>query len=613
MANSLVLPTIYTAIDKQSPVMRAMGNSVQRLATRTEANVERMNRSFSRLGMRAQSAYSKLNIFPKISSAAGMFGLSLGITGLTLGLKKFVTEASKIEDATAGFTPMLGSVDKARQLVDELNAAAAKTPFRFDNLASSANMLLGFGAATKDTVIPTLMMLGDIAQGDAQKLQGITLAYSQTVAAGKANMQDINQMINNGVPILGALAKMWGVNTGKAREMVSQGKATAKEITKAFKMMTGEGGMFYKGMEIASQTLTGQLSTLADNINLAFGAVGQAALPVLKEFVGEAINAAGRIREWVSANQDLIKSKVAEWAGKARSMISWLIENYDKIILFTKIYIGTLIALKAAQIGSTVAMVASKVAMVAYNVVLGISAALQGKSAFYTMGSTIAYGAYRTAIVLGTAAQWALNAAMWAFPGLLIIGIIALIVYWIVKVIKHTKGWGEQWDEIVKWMGNVFAAFKAGLLLHWQSMKHAFLYMVEAIVMAWKWGQNLLGKLSDEQYAKDIARIKAQRKERVAEMKQTAMDMAKASASALQGPKWKLRWESDQEGSGESGKVTPLNPKKAMAMAMHNVNVEGGTQNNVGITIKDESGRAKVTNNPGKIPIKTIPSVNGMF
>jgi hypothetical protein len=64
---------------------------------------------------------------------------------------------------------------------------------------------------------------------------------------------DIRQFAQMGLPINDVLRKM-GV----------QGAATGKQITEALRIMTAEGGIFYRGMAAGAETLTGKTSTLAD-------------------------------------------------------------------------------------------------------------------------------------------------------------------------------------------------------------------------------------------------------------------------------------------------------------------------------------------------------------
>ena len=471
--STFVIPSEFRAIDSLTRPIKAMISAVKSFGMTADSSADRANRAFRKVKGTADSLYHSLNPLSKINSALSFAGISVGIAGATTLVGKFVQQARNVEDAEAAFTSLLGSVDNAKAMVKSLYDLGAKTPFQFADLQSAATTMIGFGAATQKDVIDKLNMLGDVAGGNAEKLNGIALAYSQIQAAGKASMQDVNQLINNGVPILAQLAKQWHMTTGAAREMVSKGKATGDEINRAFREMTAEGGMFYKAMDIASKTLSGQWSTFQDTLDQSFATIGQQLMPVAKEFVSDATKAAEKVAAWAVANKDLIKEKVSEWAGKLKDGLQWVIDNLPAIIMWTKVYIGALIALKVATIASTAATAATTVAQTAYNVVLGISTALAGRSAFYVMGNAVAYGAFRAAVIASTAAQWLFNAALNANPiGIIILGIIALAAL-VVSMIKHWDTWGKKVAMVLVPLGLVID-FAKTLYDNWNMVTEAF-------------------------------------------------------------------------------------------------------------------------------------------
>lgn len=473
MAAPFVLPTIFSAFDKLTGPVRGMMRIIEAFGQTADGSGARAERAFSKIGSAADRAYKKLNVLPKLNSVLGAAGLGLSLGVVAEGVRKVVGEASKVEDAQASFQSLLGGLDKAKQLVADLYKQGASTPFEFEDLAKNAQMLIGFGVATKDNVVPMLNMLGDVAQGNAEKLGGITLAFSQIQAAGKANLGDINQLINNGVPILGQLAKQWKMSVGAAREAVSKGKASGAEITKAFKAMTSEGGMFFNGMAIASETFSGKVSTMKDGINQAFASIGQVVLPIAKEYVDKISAAADRAKAWGLANQDLIKSKVSEWVSRIASGIGWLIKNFDKIVFWTKAYVITLVSLRVILLATTVLTKGLAAATVAYNIVLGISTALQGKSAFVVMGNATAYAAFRVATVAATAAQWLLNAALTANPiGLVIVAIAALIAI-VVLIIKYWDEWGASVAFLLGPLGMLISLIMS-IKKNWKLVEEAF-------------------------------------------------------------------------------------------------------------------------------------------
>src|SRR5690606_25401177 len=87
--------------------------------------------------------------------------------------------------------------------------------------------------------------IGDIAMGDANKMNSLTLAYSQMTSTGKLMGQDLLQMINAGFNPLNEISKKTGKSIGDLKKEMEQGKISANMVEKAFIGATSEGGQFY--------------------------------------------------------------------------------------------------------------------------------------------------------------------------------------------------------------------------------------------------------------------------------------------------------------------------------------------------------------------------------
>ena len=121
-------------------------------------------------------------------------GLTLPIVGLIgVGVKYNAT----VEDLTTSFKVMTGSAEKAGDIVERLKDIGSKTPFEFTDLAETTKLLMNYGL-TADDAISKMEMLGDISQGNADKMNRISMAYGQMSSAGKVNLQDVKQMIEAG-------------------------------------------------------------------------------------------------------------------------------------------------------------------------------------------------------------------------------------------------------------------------------------------------------------------------------------------------------------------------------------------------------------------------------
>lgn len=140
--------------------------------------IRKLSTDYDRLQKEIGQTTQKTSIFGGvITGILGADIVRMGLSYLVRGFKAVVTAASNTENSISQFTTMLGGSEAAaRTLVNQLQILGAQTPFEFKDLADATQLLLGFGAATQGNIIPTLRMLGDLAQGDAERLQGISLS-----------------------------------------------------------------------------------------------------------------------------------------------------------------------------------------------------------------------------------------------------------------------------------------------------------------------------------------------------------------------------------------------------------------------------------------------------
>lgn len=207
----------------------------------------------NRLGSVAKTG---LKVFTGAITAAGT-----AIGGLAGVATKY---NSQMEDYFANFTVLLGSATKATKHVEDLKKFAAKTPFEMTGLADASKQLLSFGINVDD-IMPDLQMLGDISLGNQERFKGLALVFAQVASAGKLTGQDLMQFINQGFNPLQAIAEKTGKSMAELKEEMSDGKITYEMVAEAMKTATSEGGKFYQGMEVQSQTLSGMWSTLKDD------------------------------------------------------------------------------------------------------------------------------------------------------------------------------------------------------------------------------------------------------------------------------------------------------------------------------------------------------------
>ncbi|MBC9785109.1 phage tail tape measure protein, partial [Heliobacterium chlorum] len=88
--------------------------------------------------------------------AIGAVSAALG--GLSLG--KGVSFNADLEQAAISFETLLGSADRAKQMIQDLQQLGASTPFEFPGLQNSAKLMLAMGF-NAESVMPNLKAIGD--------------------------------------------------------------------------------------------------------------------------------------------------------------------------------------------------------------------------------------------------------------------------------------------------------------------------------------------------------------------------------------------------------------------------------------------------------------------
>lgn len=211
------------------------------------------------------SAFSSLG-----KTALASFGPLAGMIGIGFGVKL----AAEAETAKVGFSTMLGSAEKAQILLNQLKSFAASTPFEFPELRTAAQSLLSFGVDA-GAIQSRLKTLGDVASGSSSSIEDLALIYGKTLAKGKFELEQGNQLAERGIPIYSTLAKQLGKTQPELMKMISAGKVSAAHVQQAFETMAGAGGIFENAMEKQSQTIAGKWSTFVDNIKQVATGIGE--------------------------------------------------------------------------------------------------------------------------------------------------------------------------------------------------------------------------------------------------------------------------------------------------------------------------------------------------
>lgn len=268
-----------------------------------------------------QSGQGIEQVFSKVQSAAAAAAGAFSAKELVRNVLEVRGQFQQLEVA---FTTMLGSADKANDLMSQLVRTSATTPFDLKSVSEGAKQLLAYGTQA-DEVNGTLIRLGDIAAGLSIPLNDLVYLYGTTMTQGRMFTQDLRQFQGRGIPIADELAKIFGVAKDKVGELVTAGKVGAAEVQQAIENMTNAGSRFGGLMEAQSHTITGQISNIEDAIDSMFNDIGKANEGVINDALG---GISYLVEHWEEIGQIILNVAAAYGVAKA-AVVAW--STYQKI------------------------------------------------------------------------------------------------------------------------------------------------------------------------------------------------------------------------------------------------------------------------------------------
>ena len=305
----------------------------------------------------------------------------------------FIGSNAEMEQYTTSFEVMLGDMKKAQNLMGELTDMAAVTPMEITDIVPIGTLLMNYGVAA-DELVDKMTQLGDLSQGNATKFQRVATAYGQMLAKGKVTGEELRQMTEAGVPLLQALADTLGVTTAEVQDMISKSKVGITELDAAIASMTTGTGQFAGMMEKQSQTFSGMLSTLKDNIAQFGRDAGEDAFLVVKQSLAELM---AMLDEW---REDGTLEKIAYELG----------ETVEGVINILKGAIGFIWNTKEGILALAVAMGTFKAAINIGNLINATVTAIRS---------------YKNAVDAAKVSQIVFNAVGAANPFVLIVSLAA--------------------------------------------------------------------------------------------------------------------------------------------------------------------------------------------
>lgn len=297
----------YADLKKSADVLKsALKNATDptaiKLYARSIAELELGMKQLETAGKKAGVALKETN---KQASAGkevfeglfGSFAKAALITSAIVAVKNFVVSAVNLAENTSkaarAFEAFTGSADKARGIVADLTGFANQKLLNTQDVLDAGKGLLAFGESSEN-LVPVLGRIADISAATGKNFNELTTIYGKARTSGVLYAEDINQLVDAGIPIIQEFAKQMGVSNDQVKKLASEGKISFEELQLAFFNLTKEGEKFAGQAELGAQTVGGayrklvaELAPITQEIGNFFSMFFQSVLNKASDFIGD--------------------------------------------------------------------------------------------------------------------------------------------------------------------------------------------------------------------------------------------------------------------------------------------------------------------------------------
>ncbi|HAC1354201.1 TPA_asm: tape measure protein [Listeria monocytogenes] len=382
----------------------------------------------------------------RLAAAFGLIAATKNVVGSAIG------RVDTIDTATKSLTVLTGSAKDAQLVMTDLTAAIDGTPIALDAVALGAKKMVAAGMKAAN-VKPVFTAIADAAYGvgnGSESIDQMTDAISALQASGVAYADDINRLVDAGVPAWQILANSTGKSVGEMKKYVSEGSL---ESTRAIAMLTKGIEEGTTGMAGNTAKMAGLAKTAGNTISGSFANMKTAAVKSLANIVE---NLKGPIIQALDVAKNAFKQFAAVTASpEFQKKLSDLIQKIKEFIPVL-IEWAPLLAKVAAG------FVAFNILSSVYSKVAGLVMAFRGLAS----SGTLLGGIVNTLKGSFLALKVALGSAAAAFGVIIaVIGAVIAVAYGMYVSFKENtaniKGFlSTMWDGVKNSFGKIVDVFK---------------------------------------------------------------------------------------------------------------------------------------------------------
>ncbi|CUK85938.1 putative tape-measure protein [Listeria monocytogenes] len=382
----------------------------------------------------------------RLAAAFGLIAATKNVVGSAIG------RVDTIDTATKSLTVLTGSAKDAQLVMTDLTAAIDGTPIALDAVALGAKKMVAAGMQAAN-VKPVFTAIADAAYGvgnGSESIDQMTDAISALQASGVAYSDDINRLVDAGVPAWQILANSTGKSVGEMKKYVSEGSL---ESTKAIAMLT-------KGIEEGTTGMAGNTAKMAGLAKTAGNTISGSFANMKTAAVKSLANIAENLKGPIIQALDVAKNAFKQFAAVTAS--PEFQKKLSDLIQKIKEFIPVLIEWAPVLAKVAAGFVAFNIISSVYSKVAGLVMAFRGLAS----SGTLLGGIVNTIKGAFVGLKAALGSASVAFGVVTaVIGAVVAVLYGMYTAFKeNTAGIKDflsgMWEAVKNSFGKIVDVFK---------------------------------------------------------------------------------------------------------------------------------------------------------
>lgn len=373
-----------------------------RVVNRASAQLQQVAKDAERMGhsfKASQIAFQYL----QFQAFAGLMAIQVGLMASVQAGFEF---NSQMELMLMRWTNITGSATEGQAMVDMMREIVKATSLTTEQISSFANRLLQAGIPI-DQLETKLMGLANIQAKYGltnEEAQRFVLGFTQALSKGKLQAEEMNQMLEAGVPIYQILQDEFGWTKEQVHGLGRDSERTAEALA----FLNGE---FLEGTQYIddyAQTMTGTVNRFKDAWVAFSGALQEDIFQSLKGYIQSFSGYLERVTEDIRGGQGAWDAILANMSDSVRNRV-------EQIILAFQLLFAYGVGKKLATMGIQFAELAKKIGFVGGAIArvnpwfLAISAVV-GVAVFAIMKMVSWYNRLKdTFPVLGETLGWAID------------------------------------------------------------------------------------------------------------------------------------------------------------------------------------------------------------